>query len=60
MLSSLDSSPRCSRPASSTSGWLKQDTQLVSVGSEFFEPKNLDEYRVPYNSREYDWSAKYK
>jgi dTDP-4-dehydrorhamnose 3,5-epimerase len=43
-------------------GWmaLEDDTQLVSVGSELYDPDNLDEYRVPYDSWGYDWSVKYK
>lgn len=43
-------------------GWmaLEDDTQLVSVGSELYDPKNMDEYRVPHDSWGYDWSIKFK
>lgn len=43
-------------------GWmaLEDDTQLVSVGSELYDPNNLDEVRVPYTSFGYDWGVQYK
>ena len=43
-------------------GWmaLEDDTQLISVGSELYDPNNLDEVRVPYTSFGYDWSVQYK
>lgn len=43
-------------------GWmaLESDTQLVSVGSELYDPDHLDEVRVPYTSFGYDWSIQYK
>jgi len=43
-------------------GWmaLEDDTQLVSVGSELYDPNNLDEVRVPYTSFGYDWSVQHR
>jgi dTDP-4-dehydrorhamnose 3,5-epimerase len=43
-------------------GWvaLEDDTQLVSVGSDLYDPNNLDEVRVPYTSFGYDWTVQYR
>ena len=43
-------------------GWmaLEDDTQLVSVGSELYDPQNLDEVRVPYTSFGYDWTVQHR
>jgi dTDP-4-dehydrorhamnose 3,5-epimerase len=43
-------------------GWmaLENDTQLISVGSELYDPEHLDEVRVPYDSFGYDWGIQYR
>ena len=43
-------------------GWmsLEDDTQLISVASEVYNPEQPDEVRVPYDSFNYDWSVKFK
>jgi dTDP-4-dehydrorhamnose 3,5-epimerase len=43
-------------------GWmaLEDDTLLVSVGSDLYDPANLDEVRVPFTSFGYDWSIQHR
>ncbi len=43
-------------------GWmsLEDDTQLTSIASHTYNPKNPDEERVPYDSFGYDWSIQFK
>ncbi|MCX8073859.1 MAG: dTDP-4-dehydrorhamnose 3,5-epimerase family protein [Candidatus Binatia bacterium] len=43
-------------------GWvaLEDDTQLVSVASELYDPDNPDEERIPWNSFDYDWSVRFR
>ncbi|GIW43243.1 MAG: dTDP-4-dehydrorhamnose 3,5-epimerase [Candidatus Binatia bacterium] len=43
-------------------GWvaLEDDTQLVSIASELYDPDNPDEERIPWNSFDYDWSVRFR